>query len=65
MRYNVKTGYSITNASGDDMDAKYVVHMDVSKFKNKRKVVNKLIIKNMRIVLDVKYNLFSISKRLK
>ena len=62
---NVKEGGSITNVIGDDMATKYFVNMHVSKCNNKSKVVNELVIKNVIIVPYVKYNLFSISNRLK
>ena len=61
---NGKVGDSISNANGDDISAKYVGNMHVSKCNNKGEVVNKLVIKNVIVVPDDKYNLLSISKRL-
>ena len=58
---NGKAIDSITNASGDNMAAKYVGNMHVRKCNNKGRVVNELLIKNLIIVPDVKYNLFSLS----
>ena len=41
---NGKAGNSITNASGDDMAAKYVVNMHVINCNNKGEVVNELFV---------------------